>query len=202
MSDTKYPRPFYAAAGFSDLAAEQLRRLPERVSGLQEWARTEVAGGSDKARDGLVELGGKLGDRIGTGLAEARSRAGQVGETLGDVDVRADLKRLSDAARRRVGELSVTAQRNLVTAQIRATELYGDLVSRGETLIEGVTEQESTKELTETAAQAKRSAKATATTVRKAAAATKKSAKGTATSAGKAASAAAEAASDAADKLG
>lgn len=179
MSDTKYPRPFYAAAGVGDLAAEQLRRLPERVAGLQEWARTEFAGNSGKARTELAELGGKLGDRLGTGLAQARSRAGHVGETLGDVDVRADLKRISDAARRRAGEFSVTAQRNLVTAQVRATELYDGLVSRGETLIEGVVAQPETKELTDATEQVKRSTKATATSARKAATATKKAAKAT-----------------------
>ena len=177
LSDTKYPRPFYAAAGVGDLAAEQLRRLPERVAGLQEWARTEFAGSGGKARTELAELGGKLGDRLGSGLAQARSRAGHVGETLGEVDVRADLKRISDAARRRAGELSVTAQRNLVTAQVRATELYDGLVSRGETLIEGVVTQPETKELTEATEQAKRSTKATATSTRKATAATKKAAK-------------------------
>jgi heparin binding hemagglutinin HbhA len=177
MSETKYPRPFYAAAGVGDYAAEQLRRLPERVAGLQEWARTEFAGSGDKARSEIAEIGGKLGDRLGTGLAQARTRAGHVGETLGDVDVRADLKRISDAARRRAAELSVTAQRNLVTAQVRATELYDGLVSRGETLIEGVVEQPETKELTEVAEQAKRSTKATATSARKATAAAKKATK-------------------------
>jgi heparin binding hemagglutinin HbhA len=179
MSDTKYPRPFYAAAGVGDLAAEQLRRLPERVAGLQEWARAEFAGSGGKARTELAQLGGRLGDRLGSGLAQARTRAGHVGETLGDVDVRADLKRISDAARRRAGEFSVTAQRNLVTAQVRATELYDGLVSRGETLIEGVVDQPETKELTEATEQVKRSTKATATSARKAAGTAKKAAKAT-----------------------
>jgi heparin binding hemagglutinin HbhA len=191
MSTTKYPRPFYAAAGFGDMAAEQVRRLPERVAGFQEWARTE-------GRAELTELGG----RIGTGLAQVRSRAGHVGDTLGDVDVRADLRRIGDAARRRAADLSVTAQRNLVTAQARAAEVYGELVNRGETLVEGVRTQPANAELTEAAEQVKRSVKATATTARKSAAATRKSAKGTATSARKAADAAGGAAKQATDKIG
>jgi hypothetical protein len=202
MSDNRYPRPFYAAAGVGDLAAEQVRRLPERVAGLQEWARTEFAGSTDRARTELAGLSGRLGDRLGTGLAQARSRAGHVGETLGDVDVRADLKRIGGAARRRAADLSVTAQRNLVIAQGRAVEVYDELVSRGETLIESVSAQPANAELTGAAEQVKRSAKATATTARKSAAATKKSAKATATSARKAADAAADVAKDTADKIG
>lgn len=132
MSRSRYPRALYAAAGLGDLAAEQVRKLPERAGQLQEWARTEIAEGS-KTRTELSELGG----RIGTGLATARTRASHLGETLAETDVRTDLRRVSDAALRKAAVLSVAAQRNLSTAQTRAVDIYGRLVSHGEEVLDG-----------------------------------------------------------------
>lgn len=119
----KYPGPVYAAAGFGDLAAEKLRELPDRVSGLQTWAREELAGGREKAQADLADLGG----RIGSGLAGWRARVQDLAAT--------DRARLRVDARRKAGELADEAGRRLVTAQVRAAEAYQGLVTRGSTVL-------------------------------------------------------------------
>ncbi|BCJ26570.1 hypothetical protein AB0I55_30980 [Actinocatenispora sera] len=125
MSDKqKYPGPLYAAAGFGDLAAEKLRELPDRVSGLQSWAREEFSGGREKAQADLADLGGK----VGAGLANWRHRVQDIAAT--------DRTQLRADARRRAGELADEAGRRLVTAQVRAAEAYQDLVARGSTLLD------------------------------------------------------------------
>jgi hypothetical protein len=120
----KYPGPLYAAAGFGDLAAEKLRELPDRVSGLQSWAREEFSGGREKAQADLADLGGK----VGAGLANWRHRVQDIAAT--------DRTQLRADARRRAGELADEAGRRLVTAQVRAAEAYQDLVARGSTLLD------------------------------------------------------------------
>lgn len=119
----KYPGPLYAAAGFGDLAAEKLRELPDRVSGLQSWAREEFSGGRGKAQSDLADLGGK----VGAGLASWRHRVQDIAAT--------DRTQLRADARRRASELADEAGRRLVTAQVRAAEAYQDLVSRGSTML-------------------------------------------------------------------
>lgn len=125
----KFPGPLYAAAGFGDFAAEKLRELPERVSGLSEWALQEINGGRERAQG---ELAG-IGSRVGSGLATMRTRAQQLSSSITEADVR----RFSTQARRRAGEFANQAQENLITAQNRAVTLYDDMVSRGTTILEG-----------------------------------------------------------------
>ena len=107
----KYPGPMYAAAGFGDLAAEKLRELPDRVSGLRDWARGEINSG--RPQNELAALGG----RVGAGLAAVRQRAQHLGGNLSEADLRTDLRKFSVTARRRAGELATVAQENLVTAR-------------------------------------------------------------------------------------
>jgi heparin binding hemagglutinin HbhA len=125
----KYPGPLYAAAGFGDLAAEKLRHLPETVSEFQAWAREELTGGRERAQNELAELGG----RIGASLASWRERAQQTSDT----EIRPDLRKFQATARRRAGEFADVAQRNLSVAQSRATGIYEELVSRGESVLAG-----------------------------------------------------------------
>jgi len=129
----KYPRTVYAAAGFSDLAAEKLRALPDRMAGLSEWARAEVSGGRGRAQEELADLGG----RLGAGFATVRDRAQQLSTSLSEGDVRTDLRRFQETARRRASELANAAARNLAVAQGRAAHMYDDLVARGATVLEG-----------------------------------------------------------------
>jgi heparin binding hemagglutinin HbhA len=129
----KYPRPLYAAAGASDLAAEKLRTLPDRMAGLSEWARGELSGGRGRAQGELAELG----ERLGAGLASVRDRAQDLGTSLSGGDMRTDLRRFQKVARRRAGELANAAARNLATAQGRAVHVYDDLVARGTAVLEG-----------------------------------------------------------------
>ncbi len=126
----KYPGPLYAAAGFGDLAAEKLRELPDRVSGLRNWARSEISSG--RPQNELAELTG----RVGAGLAAVRQRAQHLGGNLSDADLRTDLRKFGVTARRRAGELATVAQENLVTAQNRAVHLYDGLVTRGTDVLE------------------------------------------------------------------
>lgn len=129
----KYPRPLYAAAGASDLAAEKLRTLPDRMAGLSEWARGELSGGRGRAQEELAVLG----ERLGAGLASVRDRAQVLGTSLSEGDMRTDLRRFQEVARRRAGELANAAARNLATAQGRAAHVYDDLVARGTAVLEG-----------------------------------------------------------------
>ncbi|HEX6921792.1 MAG TPA: hypothetical protein VF314_16365 [Actinomycetes bacterium] len=102
----------------------------------------------------------------------------------------------------------------------RAEGVYGDLITRGRSVVTRIRRQKSTQDLKaqasttvrrtkaatttakKAAASTKSSARGTATTAKKSAAATKKAAKTAATSAGQTATAATQAAADASDKVG
>lgn len=127
----KYPRPLYAAAAVSDLAAKQLRTLPDRVAELSERARGELSAG--RVQGELADLG----ERLGAGLASVRTRAQHLSTSLSEGDMRTDLRRFQETARRRAGELANAAARNLATAQGRAAHVYDDLVARGTEVLEG-----------------------------------------------------------------
>ncbi|GAA1698397.1 hypothetical protein [Fodinicola feengrottensis] len=87
-------------------------------------------------------------------------------------------------------------------AQTKATKTYEDLVSRGRKTVDSIRNQKATQELVNRVDATARSAKATATTVRKGAERARTSAKGTVTSARKTAAAAGKAVEDGAEKIG
>jgi hypothetical protein len=104
----KIPNPLYAAAGAGELAYEQLRRLPERVA----------------------ELRGRV--------AELRPVAEAVTERVSERNLRADIDKLRDSARRNAQVFVSSAQ----VAQKQASAVYDELVARGERIVAGArTEQ-------------------------------------------------------------
>lgn len=101
----RIPTPIYAAAGAGDLAYQKLRTLPARMAELRE----------------------KAAERYPTVAEEVKERAG----TVRDHDMRADLERLRQGARRNAAVVMKAAQ----AAQERAAVVYGDLVTRGEQVV-------------------------------------------------------------------
>ena len=101
----KIPNPLYAAAGAGDLAYQELRKLPERVA----------------------ELRGRV--------SELRPVVTDVTDRVSERNLRADLDKLADSARR-------NAQVFAEVAQKQAVSVYTDLVARGERIVAGArTEQ-------------------------------------------------------------
>jgi len=94
----KIPTPLYAAAGATDLAYSQLRKLPERVA----------------------ELRGRV--------AELKP---VVSEAVAERNLRADLDKLRDTAKRNAAAFVTSAQH----AQEKAVAVYTDLVARGERVV-------------------------------------------------------------------
>ncbi len=173
MAERKF---VYLAAGASDMAMEQLRKLPDRVSVLRGRLETELGG--------------------------LRGRAESARTVLADVDVRSDLERVRRAAQRNASGFVTYAQQQADTVQSRAAETYEEMIDRGQKVVRSVRRQKATQELSTSAENTVRAAKRATTTARKAAASTRTSAKGATTSARKTARAAGRAASDGASKLG
>ena len=84
----------------------------------------------------------------------------------------------------------------------KADAVYGDLLTRGRSVVGRIRRQKSTQDLKKHAATTVRRTKATTTTAKKQASATRTSAKSASTAARKTASAAAKATADGAGKLG
>jgi hypothetical protein len=104
----KIPTPLYAAAGAGEMAYEQLRKLPERVA----------------------ELRGRV--------AELRPVVTDATDRVSERNLRADLDKLRDSARRNAQAFVTGAQ----VAQKQALAVYTELVARGERVVAGArTEQ-------------------------------------------------------------
>ena len=104
----KIPNPLYAAAGAGDLAYQELRKLPERVA----------------------ELRGRV--------SELRPVVTDVTDRVSERNLRADLDKLRDTARRNAQVVVAGAQE----AQKQAAAVYTELVARGERIVAGArTEQ-------------------------------------------------------------
>lgn len=161
MAQNKLPGPVYAAAGASDLAAEQLKKLPDRVSGLSKWARSGLAEGRGRAE--LTELR----SRFETNFRTWRGKASDLGAGLADRDVRADLHKIRETAQRRAGEFVDATGRNAAVAQVRAARLYGELVARGENLLGARTAPSSAELATKAENRIEPATKATADPVSK-----------------------------------
>ena len=104
MTRTTLPKPIYAAAGAGDLVVEQvtrqLRKLPDTVEELR--------------------------DRATTAATQAREK---VAGTVADIDVKADLARVRQAARDRAAALALAAQRQANVASERSVEFYERLAT-------------------------------------------------------------------------
>ncbi len=118
-------------------------------------------------------------------------------------EIPAEYKRLQEQARRvDAATVRVAVEDYSTKASGKATEVYDDLVNRGQKLVGSIRRQKATQVLKEQLTNTQRHAKATATTARKSAAATRSRAKATTTSAKKTTSAATDAAKAGASKVG
>jgi Mg-chelatase subunit ChlI len=198
---TEATRPFYAGVGVTDLAVEAVR---DYVTDVQK----KFAGVQKDVQDFDFEPKA-LRDQAVT-VVNARVDA-----------LSKDAKARRAAIEARVAELQAEAKSLVDDGVDTASSVYGDLVKRGETLVERIRRQESTKATkknaktttakakttkTQATKATKTTAKKTASTAKKAAtkkaAAPKSSAKATTTAAKKTATAAASATTDAAAKVG
>jgi len=186
-------RGLYAGAGVADLAVETVREYVAEAQTKFADVQKNVAG-FDYSREALRK---QVNARV-----EALSK---------------DAKALRAAAEARAAELRKEATTLVSENANTATDAYGDLVKRGETLVGRIRRQESTKATTRSAkttsakakttrTQATKATKSTAkkasTTARKKSSTPRSSAKATGTAAKSTASNAAKATTDAASKVG
>ncbi len=125
----KIPNPLYAAAGAGELAYEQLRKLPERVA----------------------ELRGRVAE-----LRPVVSEA--VTERVSERNLRADLDKLRDTARRNAQAFVTGAQ----VAQKQAIAVYTELVARGERVVAGARTEQAKAQLATARAETRDAEKAEA----------------------------------------
>jgi hypothetical protein len=188
---TEATRGLYAGAGFADLAVEAVREYAAEAQTRFADAQKNVA----KFDYSPEALRTQVNARV-----EALSK---------------DAKARRAAAEARVAKLRKEATHLVSENADTATDAYGDLVKRGESLVGRIRRQESTKATTRSAKTTSTKAKTTSTqakkTARKSTSSAKKtakkspassSAKATTTAAKNTASNAAQATTDAASKVG
>jgi heparin binding hemagglutinin HbhA len=120
-TQNKIPNPVYAAAGAGDLAIERLRKLPEKVAGLQE----RVA----KAQDELPGRFTVIQDKVTQKVAELPSIVAELRQRMVDTDT----DKFRESARRNADLFGAKAQ----AAQEKAAAIYAELVARGERVVGG-----------------------------------------------------------------
>lgn len=197
-------RPLYAGVGVTDLAVETVREyladMTDRVTALQK----DVAGWDLEPESLRKQAMTLVNERVELLGKEAKARRTRVEKRV------AELQHVPGRVQHTVADTASSWTTTL-------GDTYGDLVKRGETLVNRIRKQESTlaaeKSAKTTVAKAKatrtqatkaaRSATSSATTTAKKAASTpRRTAKATATSARKTASAAAKAVVEAVEKIG
>ena len=209
---TEATRPLYAGVGVTDLAVEFVREYVTDVQKRFADAQKDV-----QARVNKLDLEPKalrkqavtvFNERVEALTKDAKARRAAI-ETRVE-ELRADAKEIPTRVQHLIDE-------NVETVN----ETYTDLAKRGETLVERIRRQQSTKKTVTSArttsakakttktqatkatkTTAKKTAKKASTTARKSSAAPKSSAKATVTAAKKTASNAAQATTDAASKVG
>lgn len=132
QSKTRIPAPLYAVAGASDLAYEQLRKLPAVVTELRGKA---AALDTAHLRHRATTTSEDMRERAIARLKAANESANglRAKAAAGDIDL--DVDKLRDAARRNAKTLLTEAKTGAKTAQVRAVEVYLDLVARGERVV-------------------------------------------------------------------
>jgi len=169
----KTPTAVFAVVGAGDLVVERIRAV--QVEREVEQLQTQVFTLPTRAQAVALE-------RLNAVVADVRALPQQV-------------RTLPVAAQARV-------QTSVATALGQASETYGDLAKRGESLVTRIRGQKSTQEAAAAVRTTTSRAKATTTTAKKAAKETATRAKTTRTTAQKTAAAAAKATTDAAKKVG
>jgi hypothetical protein len=115
----KIPAPIYAAAGAGDIAIERLRKLPERITVLQERVNA--------FQDELPGRFTVIQDKVTQKVAEIPSLVAELRQRVVDTDT----DKLRESARRNANVVRTNAQ----AAQEKAAAIYADLVTRGEQVV-------------------------------------------------------------------
>lgn len=209
---TEATRPLYAGVGVTDLAVERVREYVADVQKRFTEAQKDVQA---RVKDFDFEPGALrkqtvtfVNERVEAITKDAKARRAAIEARV--EELQADAKEIP-------GRLQHLFDENIESVN----ETYADLAKRGETLVERIRRQQSTKKTvtsakttsakakttkTQTAKATKTTAKKTAkkasTTARKSSTAPKSSAKATTTAAKKTAANAADAVADAASKVG
>lgn len=216
---TEATRPLYAGVGVADLAVERVREyvgdVQKRFDTLQKDLQKRIDRGDFQPKVLRRQAVTVVNERVDALTKEARARRYAIEARVADLQ--------ADAL-----ELPVRVQELVNEGAATATDTYGDLAERGETLIARIRRQQSTqatvssaktttakarttrtqatKATRSTASTAKggarTTAKKTSTTAKKSSATPKSSAKATGTTAKKTASNATQAGADAARKVG
>jgi hypothetical protein len=149
-TNTRIPAPLYAAAGASDLAYQQLRKLPALYAATLRAATSGRAELREKAvtttselRERAVATTTELREKALAGTEELREKTTATvkaaNATATELRDRAatprdlDIDRLRELARRNAAAFLAGAH----VAQEKAIAVYGDLVARGERVIGG-----------------------------------------------------------------
>jgi hypothetical protein len=209
---TEATRPLYAGVGVTDLAVEFVREyvtdVQKRLAEVQKDVQARVNGIDLEPKTLRKQAVTVVNARVDALTKDAKARRAAIEARVSELQ--ADAKEIPTRVQHLVDE-------NVATVN----EAYADLAKRGETLVERIRRQQSTKDTVisakTTSAKAKttktqatkatktttkQTAKKASTTAKKSSTAPKSSAKATATAAKKTASNAAQATTDAASKVG
>lgn len=209
---TEATRPLYAGVGVTDLAVEFVREyvtdVQKRFTEVQKDVQTRVNDLDFEPQALRKQTVTFVNARVEALTKDAKARRAAIEARM--EELRTDAKEIPTRVQHLLDE-------NIETVN----ETYTDLAKRGETLVERIRRQQSTKKTVSSAkttsakakttktqatkatkTTAKKTAKKASTTARKSSAAPKSSAKATVTAAKKTASNAAQATTDAASKVG
>ena len=212
---TEATRPLYAGVGVTDLAVELVREyvadVQKRFAGVQKDVQTRINDFDFEPKALREKTVSVFNERVDALSKDAKARREAIEARV--AELQADARSLPSRVQSLLDE-------NLESV----TDTYTDLAKRGETLVERIRKQESTKATVKSAktttakakttkTQATKSAKTTKTAAKKSATKTtaaakkssatpKSSAKATATAAKNTAETAAKAATEAAEKVG
>jgi heparin binding hemagglutinin HbhA len=121
----RIPAPVYAAAGASELAYRQLRKLPA----LANEFSGKAAGNGAELRGQVEKTAVEFREQAIATTAELREKAAAAAAKLRSGDV--EVERLREIAMRNAAAFVASAQ----AASERATAVYTELVARGERVV-------------------------------------------------------------------
>lgn len=209
---TEATRPLYAGVGVTDLAVERMREyvtdMQKRFAEMQKDVQARVNDLEFEPEALRKQAATVFNERVEALTKDAKARRAAIEARV--EELRADAK-----------EIPTRVQHLIDENMESVNEAYADLAKRGETLVERIRRQQSTKKTVSSAkttsakakttktqatkatkTTAKKTAKKASTTARKSSTAPKSSAKATTTAAKKTISNAADATTDAASKVG
>ncbi len=124
MASTTLPRPVYAVAGAGDLVADELKKLASHAPELQARAEAlpaEIRKIAAELPADLQKLASTLPADLQKFAADIPSYAAQFQAKAREIDV---------------DDVTAAVKKNVETAQAKAVEVYGELVERGQKVVD------------------------------------------------------------------